>query len=54
MQNSLLNLPGLSDGSVTVVGLETMKSAGAIDVLKEAGFNPNCIVPLPGQGGDED
>lgn len=54
VQNSLLNLPGLNDGSVTVVDLTAMKPAGAVDVLKKAGFNPNCIVLLPGQGGDED
>jgi DNA-binding beta-propeller fold protein YncE len=54
VQNSLLNLPGLSDGSVTVIDLRTMKPAGAVDVLKTAGFNPNCIVLLPGQGADED
>ncbi len=54
VQNSLLNLPGLSDGSVTVVDLKTMKPAGVVDVLKKAGFNPNCIVLLPGQGDDQD
>jgi DNA-binding beta-propeller fold protein YncE len=47
VQNSLLNLDGLSDGSVTVIDLKEMKPAGSIDVLKRAGLNPNCIILLP-------
>ena len=47
VQNTLLNLPGMSDGSVTVVDLETEEVAGSVDTLKEAGFNPNSIVLLP-------
>lgn len=47
VQNSLLNLPGMSDGSITVVDLVKGEAIGSIDTLKEQGFNPNCIVLLP-------
>lgn len=54
VQNSLLNLPGMSDGSVTVVDLETNKPVNTIDVLRKAGLNPNCIVLPPGLRPDAD
>ena len=47
VQNSLLNLPGMSDGSVTVIDLQTQKVVRSMDTLKENGFNPNLIVLLP-------
>jgi hypothetical protein len=48
VQNSLLNLDGMSDGSITVIDLqEGGKVMGSIDTLKTAGFNPNCIMLLP-------
>lgn len=47
VQNALLNLPGMSDGSVTVVDLQKQKVVKSMDTLKDAGFNPNCIVLLP-------
>lgn len=47
VQNSLLNLEGLSDGSITVIDLRQDKVLGSIDTLKAAGFNPNCIMLLP-------
>jgi len=47
VQNSLLNLEGLSDGSITVIDLKNDKVLGSIDTLKAAGFNPNCIMLLP-------
>lgn len=48
VQNSLLNLEGLSDGSITVIDLsQEGKVLGSIDTLKEQGFNPNCIMLLP-------
>lgn len=48
VQNSLLNLEGMSDGSVTVIDLQQGgKVVGRIDTLKTAGFNPNCIMLLP-------
>ncbi len=47
-QNSLLNLEGMSDGSVTVIDLKKGgKVVGSIDTLKSQGFNPNCIMLLP-------
>ncbi|MBX9824203.1 MAG: hypothetical protein K2Y27_04320 [Xanthobacteraceae bacterium] len=47
VQNSLLNLPGMSDGSITVVDLVKGEAVGSIDTLKEQGLNPNSIVLLP-------
>jgi DNA-binding beta-propeller fold protein YncE len=47
VQNALLNLPGMSDGSVTVVDLRKQEVVKSMDTLKNAGFNPNCIVLLP-------
>jgi hypothetical protein len=46
VQNSLLNLEGMSDGSITVIDLKDDKVPGSIDTLKKAGFNPNCILLL--------
>ena len=47
VQNALLNLPGLSDGSITVVDMKSEKVIGSMDTLKNMGMNPNCIVLLP-------
>ncbi len=47
MQNALLNLPGMSEGNITVVDLEKGKVISQIDTLQKAGFNPNLIVLLP-------
>ena len=47
VQNSLLNLPGMSDGSVTVIDLAKEEPIASMDTLKNQGFNPNCIVLLP-------
>jgi len=47
VQNSFLNLEGMNDGSITVIDLKDDKILGSIDTLKTAGFNPNCIMPLP-------
>jgi DNA-binding beta-propeller fold protein YncE len=47
VQNSLLNLEGMSDGSITVIDLKKDTVLGSIDTLKAQGFNPNCIMPLP-------
>ena len=52
VQNSLLNLEGMSDGSITVIDLKADKVLGSIDTLKAQGFNPNCIMLLPIQPGD--
>jgi len=47
VQNSLLNLPGMSDGSITVIDLVKGEVVASMDTLKNQGFNPNCIVLLP-------
>lgn len=47
VQNALLNLPGMSDGSITVVDLKAEKVIGSVDTLKNKGYNPNSIVLLP-------
>jgi hypothetical protein len=47
VQNSLLNLPGMSDGSITVIDLVKGEAVGSIKTLHEQGFNPNSIVLLP-------
>ena len=47
VQNSLLNLEGLSDGSITVIGATQGTILGSIDTLKKQGYNPNCIMLLP-------
>jgi hypothetical protein len=52
VQNSFLNLDGMSDGSITVIDLKADKVLGSIDTLKAQGFNPNCIMLLPTQPGD--
>lgn len=46
VQNSFINLPGMSDGSVTVVDMRSREVIGSMDTLKNNGFNPNCIVLL--------
>ena len=47
VQNSFLNLPGMSDGSISIVDLAKGEVVGSIDTLKDQGFNPNSIVLLP-------
>lgn len=47
VQNSFLNLPDMSDGSVSVVDLENGLVVSRMDSLKNAGFNPNSLVLLP-------
>jgi DNA-binding beta-propeller fold protein YncE len=47
VQNSLLNLPDMNDGSVTVVDLIQNKAVAEVDVLKKAGLAPNCIIMMP-------
>ena len=51
VQNSFLNLDGISDGSITVIDLKVDTVLGSIDTLKALGFNPNCIMLLPNQPG---
>ena len=47
VQNALLNLPGMSDGSVTVIDLKAENVVSSVDTLKNTGYNPNSIVLLP-------
>ncbi len=47
VQNAFLNLPGMSDGSITVIDMQKEAVIGSIDTLKDKGFNPNSIVLLP-------
>lgn len=48
VQNSLLNLEGMSDGSITVIDLaKGGKVLRNIETLKSQGLNPNCIMLLP-------
>lgn len=47
VQNSLLNLEGMSDGSISVIDLQKGEKVASVDTLKKRGFNPNCIVLLP-------
>lgn len=47
VQNALLNLPGMSEGTITVIDLEKEEVVAQIDTLQKAGFNPNLIVLLP-------
>jgi DNA-binding beta-propeller fold protein YncE len=47
VQNSLLNLPGMSDGSITVIDMTKEAPVASVNTLKNMGLNPNCIVLLP-------
>jgi DNA-binding beta-propeller fold protein YncE len=47
VQNSLLNLPGMNDGSITLIDLNKGEAIDSIDTLKDQGFAPNSIVLLP-------
>ena len=47
IQNSYLNLPGMSDGTITVVQQKSLKVVGSMNILKDQGLNPNSIILLP-------
>jgi len=47
VQNNLLGLPGMDDGSVTVIDITKEEVVKSMDTLKNQGFNPNSIVLLP-------
>lgn len=47
VQNNLLGLPGMDDGSVTVIDMGKMEVVKSMDTLKDQGLNPNSIVLLP-------
>lgn len=47
VQNSLLNIEGMNDGSISVIDLETGKKIDSIDTFKDAGLTINTIVLTP-------
>ncbi len=47
VQNSFINLPGMSEGSISVVDMKSLTVIDTINTFVENGFNPNCIVLLP-------
>jgi DNA-binding beta-propeller fold protein YncE len=47
VQNALLNLPGMNDGSITVINLRKLEVEGTIQTFKERGLVPNSITMLP-------
>jgi len=47
VQNNLLNLPGMSDGSITVVDLQKLSVKMTLNTFKDQGLNPNSIVMMP-------
>lgn len=47
VQNSFLNLPEMSDGSITVIDLKKQEKIATIDVLKKQGLKPNSIILMP-------
>lgn len=47
VQNSLINLPGMNDGSISVIDLAAGEKIGSIDTFKDAGLTINTIVPPP-------
>ena len=47
MENGVLNWPGFSDGSITVIDLEKLEVIDSIDTFKDAGYAINHILMLP-------
>jgi DNA-binding beta-propeller fold protein YncE len=47
VQNSFINLPGMNEGSISVVDMESLTVVDTINTFIENGFNPNCMVLLP-------
>ena len=47
VQNSLLNLDGMNDGSISVINLATGAKIDSIDTFKNAGLTINTIVLTP-------
>jgi len=46
-EDNMLSLPGISDGSISVVDLAQGKTIASVDTLKSRGLDPNSIVLLP-------
>jgi DNA-binding beta-propeller fold protein YncE len=47
VQNSLINIPGMNDGSISVIDLVAGKKLGSIDTFKDAGLTINTIMLTP-------
>ncbi len=47
VQNAFVNLPGMNDGSITVIDLKNQQVMDTINTFKDNNLNPNCIVLLP-------
>lgn len=47
VQNSLLNIEGMNDGSISVIDLETGEKIDSIDTFKDAGLTINTIALTP-------
>ena len=47
VQNSFLNLPGMSDGSITGIDVTKGEPIVTVGTLKNQGLNPNSIVLPP-------
>lgn len=47
VQNALLNIPGINDGSITVIDLEKRTVIDSLDVFKAQGLTANSITMLP-------
>lgn len=47
VQNGLMNIDGINDGSITVVDLASLEAVDSIDTFKEAGFTVNMIEGMP-------
>jgi len=47
VQNSLINIPGMNDGSISVIDLVAGEKLGSIDTFKDAGLTINTIMLTP-------
>ena len=47
VQNSLLNIEGMNDGSISVIDLQSGEKIDSIDTFKDAGLTINTIVLTP-------
>lgn len=47
VQNSFINLPGMHEGTVTVIDRDTLEVIKDMTTLKDQGLTPNSIVLLP-------
>ena len=47
VQNSLINIPGMNDGSISVIDLVKGEKIGSIDTFKDAGLTINTIMLTP-------